>query len=135
MFLLDTNVLSDTVAARPNASVRTWLAGNDAAGLFVSAITIGELHKGVTMAQGRNPVRAMRLLQWVEGIESRFAECILPVDLAVARRWGRLMADDASAGVEDMLIAATALVHGFAVVTRNVRDFEPTGVAVVDPFA
>lgn len=135
MFLLDTNVLSDAIATRPNPGVRGWLASNDAARLFVSVITIGELHKGVATARNRSLARAMRLGQWVTGIEQQYAERILPIDLAVSQRWGVLMAADPSASVEDKLIAATALVHGLAVVTRNVRDFTSTGVAVVDPFA
>jgi len=134
MFLLDTNILSDAIATRPNAGVRRWLADNDTSELFLSAITIGELHKGVAMARNRNLARATRLAQWVATVELQFDERILPIDLVSAQRWGLLMADNLTAKVEDRLIAATALVHGFAVVTRNVRDFAPTGVAVVNPF-
>lgn len=135
MFLLDTNVLSDSIATRPSAGVREWLADNDATELFLSAITIGELHKGVAMARNRNLARAMPLARWVVAIELQFGERILPVDRAIARQWGLLMADNPSVKAEDGLIAATALVHGFAVVTHNVRDFERVGVAVVNPFA
>lgn len=134
MFLLDTNVLSDSIAARPNAGVRTWLASNDTAQLFLSVVTIGELHKGVAMARRRDAMRAARLAQWVAGIELHYATRITPVDLLIARRWGELMADEPSAGVEDRVIAATALIHGLTVVTRNERDFARTGVAVINPF-
>lgn len=134
MFLLNTNVISDAIAARPNAGVRAWLASNDSAALHVSVITIGELHKGIAMARSRNAGRATLLAQWVTGIELHYAARILPVDLAIAQRWGLLMAADPSASAEDTLIAATALVHGFTVVTRNVRDFAPTGATVVNPF-
>lgn len=87
------------------------------------------------MARSRNAARAARLAQWLSGIELHYAARILPVDLAIAHRWGLLMAADPSASAEDALIAATALVHGFTVVTRNVRDFTPGGATVVDPFA
>ncbi len=134
MFLLDTNILSDTIASRPNDGVRQWLADNEMTELYLSAITIGELHKGVAMAQARNRARAARLAEWVTAIETQFGERILPIDRVIAQRWGLLMAENPSARTEDRLIAATALTHGFAVVTRNARDFAPTGVAVVNPF-
>jgi toxin FitB len=134
LFPLDTNVLSDAIAIRPNAGVRRWLADNDASELFLSAITIGELHKGVAMARNRNLARAAPLARWVAAVELQFGKRILPVDRAIARQWGLLMAGNHSAKAEDGLIAATALVRGFAVVTRNVQDFATTGVAVINPF-
>lgn len=127
--------VSDVIATRPNAGVRQWLADNDATELFLSAITIGELHEGVAMARNRNLARAVPLAQWVAAIELQFGERILPVDRAIARQWGTLMAENPSANVEDRLVAAKALIQVFAVATRNVRDFAPTGVAVVNPFA
>jgi len=86
VFLLDTNVLSDAIATHPDAGVRRWLADNDASELFLSAITIGELHKGVAMARNRNLARAVPLAQWVAAVELQFGERILPVDRAIARQ-------------------------------------------------
>ena len=101
--------------------------------LFLSAITIGEIERGVLRQQVKNPVFAEALRAWLDRTVETYCDRILPVDTRVARRWGRLSARIGHGGA-DLLIAATALENGLTVVTRNVRHFLPTGVPVEDPF-
>ena len=110
-----------------------FLSAADAAGLFVSVLTLGELRKGVEAKRRTDPVAADRLSAWVDGIETIFADRLLPVDAAAARCWGELSARR-SLSVIDTLIVATAIRHGLTLVTRNTRDVEATGVALVDPW-
>ena len=132
-YLLDTNVISETRKARADGGVMAFLSAADAAGLFLSVLTLGELRKGVEAKRRTDPISADQLGSWVDGIETIFADRVLPVDAAVARRWGELSADR-RLPVIDTLIAATAIRHGLTLVTRNTRDVEPTGVPLVDPW-
>jgi predicted nucleic acid-binding protein len=132
-YLLDTNVISETRKARADSGVITFLAGADATGLFLSVLTLGELRKGVAAKRRSDPAAADRLGAWVDGIETDFADRILPIDTATARRWGELSAGR-SLPVTDTLIAATAIRHGLTLVTRNIRDVASTGVTLVDPW-
>ncbi len=137
MYVLDTNVLSELRKLRlgkADANVAAWTESVDAADLFVSAITIMELELGVLSIERKDAIQGAKLRSWLEQhVLPEFAERTLPIDTAVAQRCARLHVPDKHGG-RDALIAATALVHGMAVVTRNVADFEPTGVAVVDPW-
>lgn len=132
-YLLDTNVVSETRKARPDTSVVAFLSGAVSAGLFMSALTLGELRKGVAAKRRADPAAADQLGAWVDGIETHFADRLLPVDSSIARRWGELSAER-SLPVIDTLIAATALHHGLTLVTRNTRDVAATGVPLVDPW-
>ena len=132
-YLLDTNVISETRKTRADSGVTAFLSAADAAGLFVSVLTLGELRKGVEAKRRTDPVAADRLSAWVDGIETIFADRLLPIDAAAARCWGELSAGR-SLPVIDTLIAATAIRHGLTLVTRNTRDVEATGVALVDPW-
>jgi predicted nucleic acid-binding protein len=132
-YLLDTNIVSETRKARANSGVMSFLSAADAAGLFLSVLTLGELRKGVEIKRRTDPGAADRLGAWVDGIETIFADRLLPVDSSVARRWGELSAGR-SLPVIDTLIAATALGNGLTLVTRNTRDVESTGVPLVDPW-
>ena len=105
----------------------------DATRLFISVLTMGELRKGVAARRRTDPVAAERLGNWVDGIETMFADRILPVDATVARIWGELSARR-NLPVIDTLIAATAIASGLTLVTRNTRDVAATGVALVDPW-
>jgi len=132
-YLLDTNVISETRRTRPDGGVMAFLAAADAAALFLSVLTLGELRKGVAIKRRSDADAADRLGAWVDGIETVFADRVLPIDAAVARLWGELSAGR-NLPVIDTLIAATAMVHGLSLVTRNTRDVAATGVALVDPW-
>lgn len=133
-YLLDTNVLSETRKARADAGVISFLSTVDATRLFVSVLTIGELRKGVAARYKSDRAFAEKLGAWVDAIETDFADRILPVDVATARRWGELSAGG-SLPVIDTLIAATAIRHGLTLVTRNTRDAKTTGVPLLNPWA
>jgi toxin FitB len=132
-YLLDTNIISETRKARADSGVIAFLSAAEAAGLFVSVLTLGELRKGVAARRRSDPSAADQLGAWVDGIETTFADRVLPIDTATARRWGELSANR-SLPVVDTLIAATAISHGLTLVTRNTCDVESTGVPLVDPW-
>ena len=133
-FLLDTNVVSETVRKLPEASVMSWLDSLDAQQLHISVLTLGELHKGVLMtAEAR---RRDRLTQWLATtLPAWFGDRVLTIDIAVATRWAQLVAAAARPlPAIDSLLAATALQHDLVLVTRNVRDFAFPGLAVHSPW-
>jgi toxin FitB len=137
-FVLDTNVVSELRKIRSGKAeprVVAWAQTVDAADLFVSAITILELEQGILSMQRKDPVQAAMLRTWMDQqVLPEFASRTLPIDTAVARRSARLHVPD-KRGERDALIAASALVHGMTVVTRNDADFAPTGVLVFNPWA
>ena len=137
MYVLDTNVLSELRKVQlgtADANVATWAESVDAAALFVSVISVMELELGVLAIERRDATQGAMLRAWLDlQVLPEFAERTLPIDTAVAQRCARLHVPD-KRGERDALIAATALVHGMAVVTRNVADFKPTGVVTVNPW-
>ena len=137
MFVLDTHVVSElrkVRAGKADAAVAAWAQSVDAADLFVSAITILELELGVLAMERKDAAQGALLRAWLEQqVWPEFADRTLPVDAAVALRCARLHVPDPRAE-RDALIAATALVHGMTVATRNVADFLPTGVALINPW-
>jgi predicted nucleic acid-binding protein len=137
MYLLDTNVLSELRKIRlgkADANVTAWAESVDAADLFISAVTIMELELGVLAVERKDAIQGSLLRTWLEQhVLPEFSVRTLPVDASVARCCARLHAPD-KRGERDALIAATALVHGMAMVTRNVGDFGSTGVAIVNPW-
>lgn len=137
MYVLDTNVVAELRKAgsgKADANVTAWSESVDAAELFVSAITIMELELGVLSIERKDANQGAMLRAWLEQrVLPEFSGRTLPVDTAVAQRCARLHVPDRR-GERDALIAATALVHGMTVVTRNVADFKPTGVAIVNPW-
>jgi predicted nucleic acid-binding protein len=135
MYLLDTNVLSELRRRdRTDARVAAWAESVRSSQLFLSAITILEIEAGTLKIERRDAAQGAVLRSWVETrVLPAFAGRILPVDTAVARRCARLHIPDPQ-GERDALIAATALVNCMKVVTRNVSDFEPMGVAVLNPW-
>jgi len=131
LILLDTVVLSELRKARPNAKVLAWLKPLPADEVFISVVSVGEIERGIRKAADRE--FAARLSAWLDDLLRFYADRVLPVTPDIARRWGRLSADLGHEGA-DLLIAATAASHRLTVATRNVRHFQPTGVAVLDPF-
>jgi hypothetical protein len=133
MFLVDTDVLSALGKRRPNSNVVEWINQRRNSELFVSAISVGEIERGIALQRLKNPDFSRKLAEWLDRLLSLYANRILPFDVASARRWGQLSADLGNDSA-DLQIAATALEHGLTVVTRNVSHFTPTGVATFDPF-
>lgn len=137
MYLLDTNVLSElhkAIRGKGDPSVTAWLASTDLTTCHMSAISLMELEIGVLRLQRRDVAQAALLRTWLETrVLPEFRGRVLPVDEAVAMRCARLHVPDPSPE-RDALIAATALVHGLTVVTRNTVDFQATGVALVNPW-
>jgi toxin FitB len=132
-FLLDTNVISETRKTRPDGGVIAFLTAADAGELFLSVLTLGELRKGVAAKGRTDPLAAKQLAAWVDGVETSFADRLLAIDIATARRWGELSAGR-TLPVIDTLIAASAIRHGLTLVTHNTDDFAATGVPLVDPW-
>ena len=136
-FLLDTNLPSELVRPQPEPKVEAWIASQRLDDLFISAVSFGELRKGIVLrAPGK---RRTELEAWLEtGLTDFFSGRILPLTRAVAERWGALDAQQQLAGsplgVADGMIAATALEHHLVVVTRNVKHFVSLGVPIFDPW-
>ena len=133
MFILDTSVLSALRRPERRPQVAAWLRRQREDSLFLSAVTLGEIERGINLQRPAAPDFAEALEAWIDQTALQFAERILPFGSAEARVWGRLSARLGHGGA-DLLIAATALVAGAAVATENVRHFVPTGVRVVNPF-
>lgn len=137
MFVLDTNVVSELRKAgdgKADANVVAWVSSVDAATLYLSAVTLLELELGILRNLRRDTVQGTKLRTWMDRyVLPEFSDRILPLDQAVALRCAALHVPDPRAD-RDAMIAATALVHGMTVVTRNLVDFEPTGVRVMNPW-
>ncbi len=135
MFLLDTNVISEL--RRPDKADRNvvaWANAIPAANFFMSAISILEIELGARLIARKDATQGAVLRTWIDDqVLARFEGRILAIDTVVAQRCGQLHVPDPKAE-RDALIAATALVHGLTVVTRNVGDFEPTGVTLINPW-
>lgn len=133
-YLLDTNVLSETVRRRPEPRVIGWLEQTPDEALFISVLTFGEIRKGIEGL--RDQQHRERLRVWLEhDLPAWFAGRVLPIDLGVADRWGRLMAEAVRPLPSiDSLLAATALHHELRLVTRNEPDFAYSGLDVVNPW-
>jgi hypothetical protein len=137
MYLLDTNVISElrkVGSGQANTSVALWADSVNAADLYISVITVQELEIGVALALRRDAQHGVVLRNWMDRhVLPAFKNRILPVDLAVAQLSAQLNVPDPRP-VRDGLIAATALVHAMTVVTRNVADFQPCGVSLINPW-
>ncbi len=134
-FLVDTNVLSELRKGRRAArGVREWFDSSADGEVYTSVLVLGEIRRGIEAIRRRDPSGAAALEQWLARMTESFADRVLGIDVAVADRWAALNVPDPIPTV-DGLLAATALVHGMTVVTRNVRDIARTGVPVLNPFA
>lgn len=132
-YLLDTNVLNETRKKRVDAGVLSFLQAAEASSLYVSVLTLGELRKGVAKKKLEDPEAARRLAEWVDGLEFSFADRMIGIDAAIARLWGDWSGDRPRA-VVDTLLAATAVVHGLSLVTRNIHDVRDIPVKLLDPW-
>jgi len=134
IYLVDANVLSEATKPAPDARVVEWLKQNERE-IAVDPFILGEIRFGILLLPAGK--RRQRLERWFKDGVAKVV--CLPWDAAVGLRWAKLLADLRASGqsmpIKDSLIAATALVHGLTVVTRNERDFKKAGVKVVDPFA
>jgi toxin FitB len=133
-FLIDTNVLSELRKGQRCAPhVAAWFASISASDIYLSVLVVGEIRRGIENLRRRDVVGAQRLETWLQQVESSYADRILAISRDVAERWGRLSSPDSLPAV-DGLLAATALVHGHTLVTRNTKDVARTGVLVLNPF-
>jgi toxin FitB len=136
-YLLDTNVISEWTRPRPDPGVVAWLEEADEGSLCVSVVAFAEIRLGIELLpQGR---KRDRLMQWLEvDLADRFADRVIGIDRAVAAAWAQIVARGRALGatppILDAFLAATAIVHGMTLVTRNVRDVQRLGIAVVDPW-
>lgn len=135
MYLLDTNVVSELRKGNKAAiQVTNWARNVSTSSLFLSVITILELETGILLKERRDPTQGAILRSWLNAhVLPAFLERILDIDLAVVQRCAKLHVPDPSPD-RDALIAATALVHGMTIVTRNVKDFEHIGVDLYNPW-
>jgi predicted nucleic acid-binding protein len=132
MFLLDTNVVSELRRPRPHGGVVAWLRSIPEAGLRISAVTLGEIQRGIEITRRRDAAKAREIELWADELERTFA--VVAADGAIFRRHARMMSARPDAAYEDALIAATASVLDLSVATRNVADFQGFEVRLFDPF-
>jgi len=133
VYLIDTMVLSELRMRQRDPGVVAWISGQRQEDCYLSVVSIGEIERGIARKRSSDGVFATKLAGWLEQLLRLYGDRVLPVDVAVARRWGQLSAEMGHDGA-DLLIAATALERGLTVVTRNLRHFTPTGVQTLNPW-
>jgi predicted nucleic acid-binding protein len=132
LYLVDTNVVSE--ARRGSRQAVDWLRSVRPESVYLSALTLGEIMRGVTLRRKSDPQTASRLTEWLERLRQDHADRILPVTDRIALEWGRIAALRPRGDI-DGLIAATAIAHDLILVTRNVKDFEDTAVSLINPWS
>lgn len=132
MYLLDTNIVSELRKPKPHGGVLAWFERLEDTQLHLSAVTLGEIQAGVEITREQDAVKAAEIEAWLEHVAAAYN--VLPMDAATFRAWARLMHRRSDTVYEDAMIAATAQVHGLTVVTRNMADFKPFGVPLLNPF-
>ena len=133
-FLIDTNVLSELrKASKMDHNVRKWFDAVPSDEIYLSTLTVGEVRHGIELLRRRDPKAAIRLESWLNEVQKNTGDRILPITNEISEQWGHFGVPD-PVSVIDGLIAATAMVHGNILVTRNVRDIEQTGVNFINPF-
>lgn len=133
MYLIDTVVLSQLRKPKRDVRLASWIKKQRTSDLYLSVVTVGEIERGIVLQRTRDPDFATALVSWLDRVLALYGERVLPFNLQIARRWGQLSAALGN-NTADLMISATALEHGLTVVTRNVSDFEHTGVAIFNPF-
>jgi predicted nucleic acid-binding protein len=133
VYLLDTNVVSELRKRKPHQGVVEWIRDAPEESLFLSVVSVGEIQAGIEITREQDPRKAAEIEDWLTNVAQTYN--IVPADAPIFRRWAQLMHRRPDHHLEDALIAATALVRGMTVVTRNLSDFEPFGVPLLDPFA
>lgn len=134
MFLVDTNVFSETRKRRVDPRVERWFAATPASQIHMSVITDFELERGMLLVQHREPAQATALRRWVDSVRTGLSNPMLEVTPEIARVCAAIQVPHRRP-LEDALLAATALHHDLTVVTRNVKDFDVPGLRVIDPFS
>lgn len=136
MFILDTNVLSELRAGKPNQSpaVRTWAARVRPEAMYLTSVSVFEMEAGILRLERRSPPQGQAIRTWFDAVRGHFAERILPFSAEAALICAALHIPDPKS-MADSMIAAIALEHGFTVVTRNSADFAASGVRSIDPWA
>jgi toxin FitB len=132
-FLLDTNIVSEARKPAANRNVQEWLASVPGTALYLSVLVIGEIRQGIEWLRHRDPVQARVYESWLSGLLRDYADRIIPITAEIAQEWGRLNVPD-PLPVVDGLMAATAKVRGWTLVTRNVVDLARTDVTLLNPF-
>ena len=133
-FLLDTNILSELrkgVHCDPNVS--SWAAKESTQAHYISVLSLGEIRKGIELLRKKSPEKCIQLENWLEKLQSDYANCTIAITTEISERWGKL-ASQRSLPVIDALLSATALELGLTLVTRNIKDFEGLGIPIVNPF-
>lgn len=133
-YLLDTNVVSEIRKRKPDPGVAKWFDSVDADELFLSVLVVGEIRQGITRLARQNEVGAKALERWLWRLGDAYRDRVLPVTAEIAETWGQLNVPDPLPAV-DGLLAATALVRSFTLVTRNTGHVSRTGVQLLNPFA
>ncbi len=133
-YLLDTCIVSELRKPGVNSGVSAWISSINAKEAFLSVLTIGEIRSGIELHRLKNPSGASNLERWLLGLETHYADRILPITAKIADRWGRLSPSQPLPAVDGM-IAATGLEYQLVVVTRNVTDFQRSGVNTLNPFS
>ena len=132
-YLLDTNTLSELHKRKPDPRVTDWFEAAPKAELYLSCLTVGEIRRGIERLQRKDEVRARAIERWLAALRLFYSDRIVTVDVEIAERWGRIGAA-ATLPPVDGLLAATALVRGWTVVTRNTTDFIRSGVGILNPW-
>ena len=133
MYLLDTNVVSELRKRRPNPVVLEWVTSKEDAGLFLSAVTIGEIQSGIEQTRRQDPTKASEIEAWLDMEVLAHFEIVV-MDAAVFREWARLTVGQSDTLRTDAMIAATAKINHLTVATRNVSDFRQLGVSLLNPW-
>lgn len=131
-YLLDTNVLSETRKRKPHGAAAAWMGGLRPEQIYISAVSMGELQRGIEKTRKQDAGKARELELWLDQLQA--TSSVLPMDPACFREWARLMEGKPDDLFEDAMIAATARVHGLTVATRNTADFARLDVSLFDPF-